>query len=82
MARKRSPARRSRRVAAGEFKAKCLALFDEINVTGEELVVTKRGRPVARVLPAHEDGPRTLLGSVRSEKDIVAPTGEGWQAEA
>ena len=33
---------------AGEFKAKCLALLDEVSITGEELIVTKRGKPVAK----------------------------------
>ncbi|MEX0784720.1 MAG: type II toxin-antitoxin system Phd/YefM family antitoxin [Dehalococcoidia bacterium] len=41
----------TRTIPAGEFKAKCLALLDEVAQTGEELVVTKRGKPVARVAP-------------------------------
>ncbi|MEX1104116.1 MAG: type II toxin-antitoxin system Phd/YefM family antitoxin, partial [Dehalococcoidia bacterium] len=41
----------TRTMPAGEFKAKCLALLDEVAETGEELVVTKRGKPVARVAP-------------------------------
>jgi prevent-host-death family protein len=38
-----------RRIAAGEFKAKCLAILDEVNATGEPVLITKRGKPVARV---------------------------------
>ncbi len=38
-----------RTIAAGEFKAKCLAILDEVNETGEAVIVTKRGKPVARV---------------------------------
>ena len=38
-----------RSIAAGEFKAKCLAILDEVNATGEPVIVTKRGKPVARV---------------------------------
>ena len=71
----------SRRVAAGVFKARCLALLDEVDATGETLVITKRGRPVAKVVPAHDQRPRSLLGSVLREKDIVSPTGERWDAE-
>ncbi len=41
----------SKRIPAGEFKAKCLKLMDEVNATGEELVITKRGKPVARLVP-------------------------------
>jgi len=40
-----------RTIPAGEFKARCLKLLDEVQRTGEELIVTKRGRPVARVVP-------------------------------
>ena len=40
-----------RTIAAGEFKAKCLSIMDEVNETGLSLVVTKRGQPVMRVSP-------------------------------
>jgi prevent-host-death family protein len=68
-------------VPAGEFKAKCLALLDEVAATGQVLIVTKRGRPVAQVSPAAEKAPRSLRGSVVHEGDIVSPTGERWTAE-
>lgn len=51
-----------RTIPASQFKAKCLALLDEVAATGETLVVTKRGKPVARVIPAEE--PRSLIGTV------------------
>ncbi len=38
-------------IAAAEFKAKCLALLDEVESTRQELVITKRGKPVAHVVP-------------------------------
>jgi len=40
-----------RQIAAGEFKAKCLRLMDEIKETGKPLIVTKRGEPVAKLVP-------------------------------
>ena len=40
-----------RQMAAGEFKAKCLGIMDEVNETGRPLVVTKRGEPVIKVVP-------------------------------
>jgi prevent-host-death family protein len=49
-------------VPAGEFKAKCLALLDQVRDTGEAIVVTKRGKPVARILPLEE--PPSLAGSI------------------
>ncbi len=61
-----------RRISASEFKAKCLALLDEVAETRETLVVTKRGKPVARVVPAED--PRSLIGSVTyhiSDEELV-----------
>ena len=40
-----------RTIAAGEFKAKCLAVMDEVQATGQPVVVTKRGKPVVRLTP-------------------------------
>jgi prevent-host-death family protein len=71
-------AKSERVVPAGEFKARCLALLDEVSQTGKPLVVTKRGKPVARVVPFDE--PPGLLHSVRKEKDLISPIGEKWDA--
>lgn len=49
------------KISASQFKARCLRLLDEVSRTGEELVVLKRGRPVARVVPAREDMPWLAL---------------------
>ena len=58
-----------RRIAAGEFKAKCLAILDEVNATGEPVLVTKRGKPVARVeAPVKEEAdesPDSIFGFLR-----------------
>ena len=70
-----------RRVPAGRFKAQCLALLDEVEATGRALVVTKRGRPVARVTPLSEGAP-DLRGSVVAQGDLVSPIGEDWESEA
>lgn len=48
-------------VTATEFKAKCLRLLDEVNRTGEELVISKRGKPVARVIPENPEKPWLAL---------------------
>ena len=67
-------------VAAGRFKAECLALLDRVQQTGEPLVVTKRGRPVAEVVPIR--GPRrSLKGSVKVKGDIVGPILDLWEVE-
>jgi prevent-host-death family protein len=67
------------RIAASEFKAKCLHLLDEVQQTRREIVITKRGRAVARLLPVEEDIPSAfgrMKGTGRILGDIVAPTGE------
>jgi prevent-host-death family protein len=73
---------RARTIAAAEFKAKCLALLDEVASTGVPLVVTKRGRPVATVQPVPPDRAKSLRGSVVRERDLVAPIDEAWDATA
>jgi prevent-host-death family protein len=68
-------------IAAGEFKARCLALLDRVAATGEPLVVTKRGRPVARVVPARAPGQASLRGSVAVRGDLVASVLGPWDAD-
>lgn len=70
-----------KRVTATQFKATCLALLDEA-ASGDEIVVTKRGRPVARVVPAEQ--PDDLAGSVTFHVDdeaLLAPIDVAWNAE-
>ena len=76
-------------IPAGEFKAKCLKLMDEVERTGEELVITKRGKPVAKLVPAggERDGKRRFVfgcmkGTVKILGDIVEPVIDpGWEDE-
>ena len=71
-------------IAAGEFKARCLRLMDEVNEKRCDVVITKRGKPVARLVPL-DDSPPRLFGCMKGRTtlngDIVAPTGEPWDAE-
>jgi prevent-host-death family protein len=77
--------RKSREIPAGEFKAKCLKLMDDVAATGEELVITKRGKPVARLVPAKEGRPKlfgSMKGSVKILGDIIEPALDpGWEDE-
>ena len=68
-------------IPAGKFKAECLGLLDEVEATGEPLVVTKHGRPVAKVVPVEAEKPASLLGSVRFIGDIVEPIDDAWDAD-
>ena len=49
-------------IKAAEFKAKCLSLMDEVAATGEPLVITKRGKRVARLVPEPK-GRKSVYGS-------------------
>jgi prevent-host-death family protein len=66
-------------VAAGVFKAKCLALLDDVELHGATFVVTKRGRPVARLVPLSKTERGSLRGSLLHEEDLVAPVGAVWK---
>ncbi len=71
-----------RQISATQFKARCLALLDEVAASGETLVVTKRGKPVARVMPV-EPAP-SLRGTVTylvSDEELIAPLWEDWEPE-
>lgn len=71
-------------IGATEFKAQCLALLDQVARQRVPLVVTKHGRPVAMVVPYEEAAPPAfgiLAGTVQASDDLVAPTGERWDAD-
>jgi prevent-host-death family protein len=53
------------RIAAGAFKARCLDLMDRVRETGAEYVITKHGRPVAKLVPVVETARQPLFGSMR-----------------
>ena len=70
-------------IAAGRFKATCLALLDDVARTGREVVVTKRGKAVAKLVPIVDAPRRPLAKSVLFvADDIVSPSGERWDADA
>jgi prevent-host-death family protein len=73
----------SRIIKASEFKAKCLALLDEVQRTGETLVITKKGKPVAEVAP-HKPVRRSPIGIWKGRTeilgDIVSPIDVEWDA--
>jgi len=50
-------------IAAGEFKAKCLKLLDQVAQTRQPLIITKHGKPVAQLTPAPTNEP--FVGSMR-----------------
>lgn len=74
----------TRIVGSSEFKAKCLQLIDEIAERGGEIIITKNGRPVSRLVP-YRKKPNSLFGihrdRIRILGDIVAPVAGPWEAE-
>jgi prevent-host-death family protein len=71
-------------IPAGEFKVRCLKLMDQVRATRRPIVITKRGKPVARLVPVEERMPSIfgrMRGTVTIQGDIVGPTGEEWNAQ-
>ena len=69
-----------KRVAAAKFKEQCLSILDRLDPQG--IVITKHGRPVARVLPI-EHASAELIGSLRGRIRVTGDllsTGVKWKA--
>jgi prevent-host-death family protein len=70
-------------IKASEFKAKCLQLMDEVKVTGKEVIITKNGEPVSKLVP-FKKRPKTLFGAhkkvVKVHREIISPLDEEWEA--
>lgn len=64
---------RMREIKASEFKAKCLALIDEVAETGEAIVVTKYGKPVVRVEADRPAAKGPLFGCLKGMVELVDP---------
>lgn len=72
-------------LAAGRFKATCLKIMDDVSVTREPVLITKHGRPVAKLVPAEEKSPDILgclSGVMEIVGDIESPVTppEAWKA--
>ena len=65
------PPPRVRIIKASEFKAKCLALMDEVAATGEAIVITKNGKPVARLVQEVKRPRKQFLGCMEGMIEIV-----------
>jgi len=69
-------------IAAGEFKAKCLKLMDEVAENRKTFVITKHGKPVAQLTPM--PGEKNIVGAMRGsvlwEGDIISPIDVEWEA--
>ena len=72
-------------MSATEFRTRCLGLIDEVAETGREIVITKRGKPVARLVP-YRRKPKSLFGMGRGRMeilgDIVSPMPAEWYTDS
>lgn len=78
---------KSKEIPAGQFKQGCLAILDEVEATHVEVVITKRGRPVAKLVPILTDQARetAILAGLRGactvlvdEASLLAPMTDDW----
>lgn len=71
-------------IAAGEFKAKCLKLMEDVKEYHEEVIITKFGKPIAKLVPFESESPKSIFGYLKGEVeikgDIVKSTGVKWNA--
>lgn len=70
-------------IQAGKFKARCLKLMDQVQRTKKKIIITKRNKPIAQLIPVEE--PEVSLfgkmkGTVHIVGDIIAPIDEVWDA--
>ena len=73
------------KIAAGEFKARCLKILDEVQRSRKPVIILKRGKPVAKLVPVDERPP-SFIGSMKGTMeiigDIVSPIDVKWDADA
>jgi prevent-host-death family protein len=75
-----------KKIAAGEFKARCLTLMEDVRSTREPLVITKRGKPVAKLVPADDGEEKEFIGRLkgvfRVVGDIESPIEpDAWESQ-
>jgi prevent-host-death family protein len=72
-----------RKIGAGEFKARCLSLMEDVRSTRQPLVITKRGKPVVKLVPVDDEKDEffdRLKGMFRVVGDIEAPIPDEWES--
>ena len=73
-------------IAAGEFKTHCLGLMDKVQVHHQTVIITKRGKPIAKLVPFEDEGAKPIFGFMKGHAsikgDLILSTGESWDADA
>ena len=76
---------KNREINAAQFKASCLQLMEEVSETRIELIIKKRGKPIAKLVPCDESSGELfgyLRGTVTINGDILAPIDATWEASS
>jgi len=71
-----------KQMPAGVFKARCLAVMKKVQMTGEPVIVTKRGAPVVKVVPVESEKNDIfgfMAGKVKIVGDIESPIPVEWE---
>ncbi len=72
-------------IGAGQFKAQCLQLMDQVQQSRSEIVIAKHGLPVAKLVPVEELTPQSIFGylqgTVEIVGDIVSPLEDVWEVD-
>ena len=72
-------------IPAAEFKARCLKLVENVRKSRRQLVITRHGRPIAKVVPYEREAEPVfgfLRGTVTRYTDLISPIEEEWNADA
>lgn len=72
-------------IPAGQFKAKCLKLMDDVKIYHQEIVITKYGKPVAKLVPVEGGAPASVFGCMKGRAkihgDVIKPIDVEWNAQ-
>ncbi len=72
-------------IAAGKFKAQCLKIMDDVHKHHREVIVTKYGKPIIKLIGITTKSKESLFGALKNsvvvKGDIIAPIGESWDAQ-
>ncbi len=70
-------------IQAGKFKARCLKLMDRVHRTKRRIIITKRNKPIAQLVPVEEESGSLfgkMKGTIQVVGDIISPIDEVWDA--
>ncbi len=73
------------RISVTEFRRRCLRLIDEVHALNRDIIVTKHGKPVAKLVSCREEEPRPFVGSLtgvgETKGDLLEPVEEDWEMD-